>query len=294
MRALINRLIENRVKQRRRGAYSPYVTARKVIMAYGNEDVDIETNGERWLVRQLGKRGLTTVFDVGANVGDWVVEVLATSDRATVYCYEAIPTTFAELQANVTDPRAQLINAALSSSAGTLEFNASSLSVVSSVYDVHKFDDTLTVTKVHVSATTGDAEADRLWLDHIDLLKVDTEGHDHDVLSGFGGMLAAGTIDVIRFEYNIFTLLARRGLFDFYDLLAERYLLCRLLPTSLEVMGYERGLDNFAQFNWVCVRKDIVTAELVALLDIRLPQGHRRAITLAALADRPAVAKLLG
>ena len=294
MRALVNRLIEGRVKQRKRGAYSAYVAARKVIMAYGNEDVDIATNGERWLVRQLGQRGLTTVFDVGANVGEWVGDVLAHSDSATVYCYEAIPTTFAELQANVADPRARLINSALSSTPGTLDFNASSLSVVSSVYDVHRFDETLRVTKVQVPATTGDAEAARLGLGRIDLLKVDTEGHDHDVLSGFTGLLAAGRIDVIQFEYNIFTLLARRGLFDFYDLLGERYLLCRLLPTALELMGYERGLDNFAQSNWVCVRKDFVTRELVELLAIRLPEGHRRAIALASLADRPDITKLLG
>lgn len=293
MRALFAKLVEQRVKQRRRGAYAAYAAARKIVMAYGNEDSDIATNGERWLQRQLGRRGLTTVFDVGANVGDWVEETLVQSTTSNVYCYEAIPATYAELAATIASPRAHLFNTALSDAAGVLEFNACDLSVVSSVYDVHKFDRGLTLTKVSVPATTGDLECARLGLAHVDLLKVDTEGHDLDVLRGFAGMIGRGAVDVIQFEYNIFTLLARHGLFDFYDLLSSRYFLCRLLPDALELMAYERGLDNFAQSNWICLRKEIVTADLAGLLDIRLPEGHRRTITLDSLAEAPAVAKLL-
>lgn len=293
IKALVTGALDAIVKRRRPGAYALYFAARRIMWAYNNEDVNIATNGERWLLQRLGKRGLSTVFDVGANVGDWVSEVLAHSSTATVYCYEAIPTTYVELTANVRDSRAHLFNKALSGEAGELEFNASSLSVVSSVYDVSKFDKALTLTKVTVPAVIGDKECARLCVARIDLLKVDTEGHDLDVLNGFNDMLQRDAVDIIQFEYNAFTLIARRGLHDFYDLLAERYLLCRLLPNALEVMGYERGLDNFDQSNWVCVRKDIVTKDFVDLLAIRLPDGHRRAITLDGLADRPDIVKLL-
>lgn len=293
IKALVNKTLDAVVKKRRPGAYQLYIVARRIMWAYNNEDVNIATNGERWLLRQLGKRGLTTVFDVGANVGDWVADVLAHSSSATVYCYEAIPTTFAELTANIRDPRAHLFNKALSGEAGELEFNASEMSVVSSVYDVHKFDSALKLTKVTVPAVTGDAECARLGLDRIDLLKVDTEGHDLDVLSGFTDTIGRGAVDIIQFEYNVFTLLARRGLFDFYDLLAERYLLCRLLAGAVEVLSYERWLDNFDQSNWICIRKDFVTRELVDLLGIRLPDGHRRTMVLDSLAYRSDIVKLL-
>ena len=293
MKRLVIKALDSVLKRRGKGSYLLYVAARRIMWGYNNEDVNITTNGEQLFLKRMGARGLTTVFDVGANVGDWVAEVLQFSKTATVYCYEAIPTTYAELTANVHDARAHLFNKALSNSAGALEFNASDLSVVSSVYDVHRFDDTLTVTKVTVPAETGDAECARLGVTHIDLLKVDTEGHDLTVLRGFEDMLARGAIDFIQFEYNMFTLLAREGLFDFYEFLGERYFLCRLLQNGLELMAYERGLDNFSQSNWICVRKDIVTQDLVRTLNIHLPDGHRRAITLAALADRPDVAKLL-
>ena len=294
IKALVIKALDGVLRKRGKASYLLYVTARRILWGYNNEDVNIATNGERLFLQRMSARGLTNVFDVGANIGDWVAEVLHFSKTATVYCYEAIPTTYAELTANVTDPRAHVFNKALSNVPGALEFNASNLSVVSSVYDVHRFDDTLTVTKVTVPAETGDAECARLGIAHIDLLKVDTEGHDLTVLRGFDAMLARGAIDVIQFEYNIFTLLAREALFDFYEFLGERYFLCRLLPRGLELLAYERGLDNFSQSNWICVRKDLLTRDLVERLNIHLPDGHRRAITLASLVDRPDVAKLLG
>ena len=294
VKELVIKALDHVLKRRGTGSYLLYVAARRVMWGYNNEDVNIATNGERLFLRRMSERGLTTVFDVGANIGDWVAEVLEWSGTATVYCYEAIPSTYAELTGNVTDPRAHLFNKALSNEAGELEFNASELSEVSSVYDVHRFDENLAVTKVKVSAETGDAECARLGIARIDLLKVDTEGHDLTVLRGFKGMLERGAIDVIQFEYNIFTLLAREGLFDFYEFLGEHYFLCRLLPTGLELMAYERGLDNFSQSNWICVRKELFTRELVAALNIHLPDGHRRTITRNSLADRPAVAELLG
>ena len=293
LKTLVIKTLDSVLKRRGAGSYLLYVAARRILWGYNNEDVDIATNGERVFLQRMAARGLTTVFDVGANVGDWVAEVLTFSKTATVYCYEAIPTTYAVLSANIHDDRAHLINKALSNAPGELEFNASNLTEVSSVYDVHRFDENLTVTKVTVAAATGDAEAARFGIDHIDLLKVDTEGHDLTVLRGFEGILRRGAIDVIQFEYNIFTLLAREGLFDFYEFLGDRFFLCRLLPNGLELMAYERGLDNFSQSNWICVRKDLLTAALVKQLNIILPQGHRRAHTLASLATTPAVAKLL-
>ncbi|PTS73442.1 hypothetical protein DBR17_18260 [Sphingomonas sp. HMWF008] len=293
MKQAINRLLDSVVKRRRPGAFAFFAMARRVMWAYNNEDVNIATNGERWLLRQLGARGLVTVFDVGANVGDWVREVLDHSPTATVYCYEAIPSTFALLTETVVNQRAHLRNKALSDTPGTLDFNASELTAVSSVYDVHKFDSSLAVSKISVPAVTGDDECKETGIDRIDLLKIDTEGHDLAVLSGFAGMLSRGAVDIIQFEYNVFTLLARRGLFDFYDLLQDRFFLCRLLPNGLELMAYQRELDNFAQSNWICLRKDIVDADLVKRLGIRLPDGDRRAVTLRGLADSPTIAKLL-
>ena len=42
-----------------------------------NCNYDIDANGERWLLQTLaGKNWLKTIFDVGANHGDWAAEVL--------------------------------------------------------------------------------------------------------------------------------------------------------------------------------------------------------------------------
>ena len=60
-----------------------------------NFNYDIDTNGERWLVQTLAGRGLLkTVFDVGANHGDWTSEVLQASPAASIHCFEISPPTF--------------------------------------------------------------------------------------------------------------------------------------------------------------------------------------------------------
>src|SRR5262245_12786231 len=43
------------------------------LQAYKNWNYNIEVNGERWLLKQLAAFKPAVVFDVGANVGDWLL-----------------------------------------------------------------------------------------------------------------------------------------------------------------------------------------------------------------------------
>ena len=47
-----------------------------------------------------------TVFDVGANVGDWSVEVLSRFDNITLFAFEPIPNAFNILQIRLKDNNA--------------------------------------------------------------------------------------------------------------------------------------------------------------------------------------------
>jgi hypothetical protein len=53
-----------------------------------------------------------------------------------------------------------------------------------------------------VKATTIDNEVDRLNLDHINLIKIDTEGYEGTVLQGATKSLQKEKIDCIQFEYG--------------------------------------------------------------------------------------------
>ena len=70
--------------------------------AYENRNFDLATNGEEWYLRQLGtRRGeLKCVFDVGANVGDWLLLCQRYSPDATIHAFEIAPPTFEKLQKN--------------------------------------------------------------------------------------------------------------------------------------------------------------------------------------------------
>ena len=75
---------------------------------------EFEQNGELQLLRQLSKLDLTTVFDVGANVGDWTSLASKHLLAAKFYCFEISQETFEALESNLSDSRFELANFGLS------------------------------------------------------------------------------------------------------------------------------------------------------------------------------------
>lgn len=63
-----------------------------------NLNYDPTTNGELWLLKALAERSrLSTVFDVGANQGDWASLALELNPNAAVHCFEICPPTYDKL-----------------------------------------------------------------------------------------------------------------------------------------------------------------------------------------------------
>lgn len=265
-------LLRKTVGRHSPGSYPLYLLARRVIESYENRNVNIDLNGERWFQHRLAAHGIAHAFDVGANRGEWAEGILAAAPDARITCYEPVPATFALLHSNVTSDRAELINAALSDSAGKLAIQSvigrPELSSMHADYSAHK-----DVETVEIETRTCDEELARLGIDHLEVLKVDAEGHDLAVLKGAHQALVAGRIDFIQFEYNFATLAAQRSLKAFFDLLSEHYLMCRLLPNGLEAMAYHASLDHFGQSNWICVRRSLVDPALARHFNISRAKG---------------------
>lgn len=104
----------------------------------------------------------------------------------------------------------------------------------------------------------GDEFCQENGIDHIDFLKIDTEGHDLNVLRGFGGMLTSGAISVIQFEYNRLNLFTCNLLRCFYATLnlpdaAPHYRIGRLFPNSVRFKDYGPLDENFIDGNFVAV-----------------------------------------
>ena len=65
-----------------------------------NSDYDLNYNGERWIAQKLERQALlNTVFDVGANLGDWTAMILEANPASRVDCFEICPPTFQKLSA---------------------------------------------------------------------------------------------------------------------------------------------------------------------------------------------------
>src|SRR5580704_9266449 len=67
-------------------------------------------NGEHWLVKQLAAFHPAVVFDVGANVGDWLTMTRRALPDAQVHAFEIVDTTYARLRERCADGAGVVLN----------------------------------------------------------------------------------------------------------------------------------------------------------------------------------------
>jgi FkbM family methyltransferase len=221
----------------------------------------IETNGELMLQRHVvasAEPGATIrVFDVGANRGDWSLSMLGCaadggrSGDLDLHAFEASAFTSEQLRASVGDRITRVNQVALSDHGGS-----GRLVVVSPGGGTNSLTDATdpeVATEV-VELTTVDDYCAQHAIAAVDLLKVDTEGHDLLVLLGARAMLERQAISVVQFEYNHRWIGQRRFLRDAFELLEPLgYTLGKLTPRGVETYprGWDWELESFVEGNYV-------------------------------------------
>lgn len=234
------------------------------LLEYHNADTEMTTNGEAWLIDQLAAAGLPlrTIFDVGANKGDWSARLLAAVPTATIHAFEPVPETYQGLVTRLGCERFVPNQLGLSDRPGMLELrNFIGRPDLASVYiNAHlPWQENSHIIKINM--ITGDEYCHHREINEIDLLKIDTEGHDINIIKGFGGMIFNRRISMIQFEYNALIIEARYYLKDFYDFLSKIYYIGRLGPDGVRFKEYNHCDENFMQGNYIavrCERSDIV------------------------------------
>lgn len=203
-------------------------------------------NGERnFLRRHLSTTIGPLVFDIGANEGLYSRMVLQVNPTARVHAFEPHPVTFRKLAANAERFGFTAHNFALGeevSSATIYDYVTHDGSEHASLHED-------VITKIHrrdalahpVNVVTLDGVCRELGIHHIDLLKIDVEGHECSVLKGGMHSLTMGIIDTIQFEFNEMNVITRTFMQDFYDALPN-YSFHRLLPRG------SINLDNCRPF----------------------------------------------
>jgi FkbM family methyltransferase len=172
------------------------------------------------------------IFDVGANRGQSAVAYAEVCPDAVIHAFEPVPRSFELLRAATAPfPNVSLHQVALSSAPGMVTMSAAGAATSNRILPGARPD---AGPSVEVEALPGHVLMERLGCDGISFLKIDTEGHDFDVLVGFAPVLAR--IDFVEVEaamnpYNR-THVPFRILEDF--LRHAGFLLFRLYEQALE------------------------------------------------------------
>jgi FkbM family methyltransferase len=176
---------------------------------------------ERFLQRHKALLQGGTLFDVGANHGAYARMLHNLAPTARVIAFEPHPTTFAVLQDLTRDMRpVSLINKAVGDQVGRLKLydfrfcdGSTQASLSEAAIGLYSDD----IVEHPVECITIDAFMAESGIDRVDLLRIDTEGHDLAVLKGARNALRDRRIKMIQFEFipaNITTGVTMRDFFE--------------------------------------------------------------------------------
>lgn len=197
-------------------------------------------------------------LDVGAHTGQWTEALLAACERAhrevDVYLFEPSSATYRELQKRFERHAHR----------GRLTFERLALSRAPGTGSLHVVHELAGSSSLHegelagagrerVELSTVDDYAEQKGLDHIDLVKIDAEGHDLEVLAGARSLLTRRRIEVVQFEYNIRWVDSRHYLRDAFEMLVPLgYALGKVTRKGIEFYaGWHPEMETFREANYL-------------------------------------------
>ncbi len=140
------------------------------------------------------------IFDVGANQGQTALKLVQWFPEAAVHCFEPVASTRAKLAANTRKfPQIHIHREALAAEAGTAEIRLLDDDSKNTL-DLHASDSGLDKGVEKIALDRLDSVVERLGIQRVNLLKIDTEGHDLEVLKGASKALAEERIDFVQVE----------------------------------------------------------------------------------------------
>jgi FkbM family methyltransferase len=229
---------------------------------------DSTISGEQYVLESIlpacvhGDRPI--VYDVGANVGDFSADVLTKFPRATVFAFEPHPIAFQKLVNRFSHLQSQVHcgNFGLGISNSELEL----YDYAEKYGSAHASHYREVLTGIHRAEKTAIHRARIRTLDDIckengfhviDLLKIDTEGHEMQVLRGAAGILAHKRVRLIQFEFNEMNVVSRTFLRDIYAILND-FEFYRLSKDRLIALGdYDTRHEIFKYHNILAISKHI-------------------------------------
>lgn len=237
-----------------------YLRAYKYIKSYEGYSYNFTKNGEELILKRLKKFNLKTVFDVGANLGDWTNKAIQQLGTPKIHVFEISNSALRELSKKFNSSNNVIINKfGLSNNEMTVQYkDYGNNSIVNTLVLDSDFHDEGNFPKIkNTQVTTGDNYCNKNLIDEIDFLKIDVEGVEHLVLEGFKEKLKLGKIKIIQFEYGYINGNTKFLIRDFYKLLTRYgYIIGPLKSKGVIFMEFNYALNNFTSGpNFIAVHK---------------------------------------
>lgn len=222
---------------------------------------NIHSSGEENVCAFLVKRGnVETIFDVGANTGEYTRMLGSYFPDARIHCFEPAGAMFSILADNMRDNgNVVLNNFGISDERGKgVLYYDMETSGLASLYkrqlDYFKIDFSKSE-KVQIETLDGYCEKNHI--EKIDFLKLDIEGNEWNALQGGQKLLGKGCIGAIQIEFGGCNIDSRTYFRDFWNLLHEDYSAYRILKDGLwEITNYTERLECFCNTNYFFAHKN--------------------------------------
>jgi FkbM family methyltransferase len=236
------------------------------ILNYGNYYL----SGEKFLIHTILKKYIEqrqpVFFDIGANIGDYSIELGLEFPDASIYAFEPNPISYRILQSKVKNLNLKFYNIGFGSSESNLDFYTDKNDLGSShgsfykevLTDIHKYKDLLSL---RIKSTKLDTFCVDNDISYIDFLKIDTEGNEFDILLGARKLILEDRIKLIQFEFNEMNVISRVFLRDYFLLLNNfdffRLHTNKLIPlpeydTSQEIFKFQNilAINKFMKYKY--------------------------------------------
>lgn len=231
---------------------------------YSQNNCNIYTNGELRVMQTFLKK-FRVIFDIGSNIGEWTKLALDINKDLEIHCFEPSQYTFKKLIENNFSDNVICNNIGLSSRKGERTFfifeNGSGLnSLYKRIGSEYILGEKLQDKEETILLDTLENYCSERNIKEIDFIKIDTEGHELEVLKGGESLIKKGQIKVIQFEYggtNIDSHVLLKDIFNFFNKLD--YSFYKIFPKHLKLIKkYDSQFENFQYQNWLIVKNENV------------------------------------
>jgi FkbM family methyltransferase len=193
--------------------------------------------------RHLPDYAISTIFDIGAHIGQSAREFRMRFPAADIYCFEPVPSTFRKLCANIgSSEKIRTFPLAFGSSPGSADVILQPDSSNNSLQNTAKPPLPEGSRTERVDIDTLDDFCHAHDISQIDYLKIDTEGYDLEVLKGAEDIMRRRCVTFIQTEAGMNPYNQKhvplRTLQEFLE--AHHYALFGLYDQTLEWTGEAR------------------------------------------------------